>query len=133
MAIKIKNSQLDKTTVESINELMEKDINASIAFKLTRMIKELSSIVDDKLEMEKKILDKHVEKDDDGNPVVPVNEKGEKVEGSVRLKDTKAFNEEMKSLMEVENTINFDKIKFEDLKLDTAKIKDIMKVEFLFE
>ena len=133
MAIKVKNSQLDKNTIQSINELMEKDIAASVAFRLTRMIKELSSIIDDKLEMEKKILDKYVEKDEDGNPVVPVNENGEKIEGSVRLKDSESFNKEMKSLMEVENTLNFDKINFEDLRLDTVKVKNIMKVDFLFE
>jgi hypothetical protein len=38
-----------------------------------RVIKELSSIVDDKLKMEKKIYDKWVEKDENGSPVVPLD------------------------------------------------------------
>lgn len=133
MSIKVKNSQLDKEAISYINFLIDKDINATTAFKLSRIVKDLSSIVDDKLKMEKKILDKWVEKDENGNPVNPTNEKGEVVEGSVKLKDKNAFNEEMESLMEIENTIPFDKIKFENLGLEKAKVKDLLKVEFLFE
>lgn len=133
MSIKVKNSQLDKEAISYINFLIDKDINATTAFKLSRIVKDLSSIVDDKLKMEKKILDKWVEKDENGNPVNPKNEKGEVVEGSVKLKDKNAFNEEMESLMEIENTIPFDKIKFENLGLEKAKVKDLLKVEFLFE
>jgi hypothetical protein len=53
MGIIVKNSQLTNETIASINELIELDIDATSAFKLTRIIKELSSIVDDKLKMEK--------------------------------------------------------------------------------
>jgi hypothetical protein len=58
----IKNQQLTNDTIGALNTLIELDINATIAFRLTRIIKELSSIVEDKLKMEKKILDKWVEK-----------------------------------------------------------------------
>jgi hypothetical protein len=34
--------------------------------------------------------------------------------------------------MSVDNTIGYDKINFEDLNLQTAKVKDLMKLEFLF-
>jgi hypothetical protein len=34
--------------------------------------------------------------------------------------------------MDVENEIPFEKINFEDLELQTAKVKDLMKLEFLF-
>ena len=35
--------------------------------------------------------------------------------------------------MEIENEIPYDKIKFEELNLTTAKVKDLMKLEFLFD
>ena len=133
MSIIVKNSQLNNETIQALNTLIDLDINANVAFRLTRIIKELSSIVDDKLKMEKRILDKYVEKDEAGVPVKPVDADGNVVEGSVNIKDVDAFTPEMRSLMDVENDIPYDRIKFEDLNLTTAKVKDLMKLEFLFD
>jgi hypothetical protein len=132
MSIVIKNSQLTNETVAALNTLIELDINASTAFKLTRIIKELSSIVDDKLKMEKKIFDKWVERDENGEPVTPKNEDGTPVEGAVNITDIETFTKEMEELMNVENEIPFDTIAFEDLGLTTAKVKDLIKLDFLF-
>lgn len=132
MSIIVKNSQLSNETIQALNTLIELDINASVAFKLTRVIKEISSIVDDKLKMEKRILDKWVEKDENGNPVIPKDEKGEPVEGAVNITNVDEFTKEMSTLMDVENNIPFDKVNFEDLNLQTAKVKDLIKLEFLF-
>ena len=54
------------------------------------------------------------------------------IEGAVNLTDPESFTQEMQSLMDVENEIPFEKINFEDLELQTAKVKDLMKLEFLF-
>ena len=45
MSFKIKNSQITNETLGVLNQLIELDINASAAFKLTRIIKMLSSII----------------------------------------------------------------------------------------
>lgn len=133
MSIIVKNSQLNSETIQALNSLIDMEINASSAFKLTRIIKELSSIVEDKSKMEKKILDKWVEKDESGNPTKPKDESGNLVEGAVNITNPDEFTKEMTSLMEIENEISYDKIKFEDLNLTTAKVKDLMKLEFLFD
>ena len=132
MSIIVKNSQLTNETIAALNTLIELDINAGTAFKLTRIIKELSSIVDDKLKMEKKIFDKWVEKDETGEPVIPKNPDGTPVEGAVNITNVEEFTKEMSELMDVENEIPFDAIQFDDLGLTTAKVKDLIKVEFLF-
>jgi hypothetical protein len=132
MVIRVTNSQLNNDAISALNSLIEMDINAGIAFKLTRIIKELSSIVDDKVKMEKKILDKWVEKDEQGNTIVPTNSDGEKIEGAVNITNVEEFTKEMNTLMTIENEIQFEKIKFEDLGLTTAKVKDLIKLEFLF-
>ena len=132
MSIIVKNSQLNNETIQALNSLIDLDINASVAFRLTRIIKELSSIVDDKLKMEKRILDKWVEKDETGTPVVPKDESGNVVEGAVNITNVDEFTKEMSNLMDTENQIPYDKIKFEDLNLQTAKVKDLIKLEFLF-
>lgn len=129
----VKNSQLNNDTIQSLNSLIEMDINAVSAFKLTRIIKELSSIIEDKIKMEKKILDKWVERDSDGNPTQPTDVDGKIIEGSVSISNIDLFTQEMNDLLNIENKIGFDKIKFEELCLSTAKIKDLLKLEFLFE
>jgi hypothetical protein len=131
--IKVKNSQLNSDAITALNSLIEMDINAGIAFKLTRIIKEISSIVDDKLKMEKKILDKWVEKDDSGNPVVPKDNDGKVIEGAVNITNVEEFTKEMNALMSVETDLPFEKVKFEDMGLTTVKIKDVLKIDFLFE
>jgi hypothetical protein len=38
----------------------------------------------------------------------------------------------MSDLMEIENEVAYEKINFDDLNLQTAKVKDLIKLEFLF-
>ena len=133
MSIKVKNSQLNSDTIQALNSLIEMDINANAAFRLTRIIKELSSIVDDKVKMEKRILDKWIQKDENGNPVRPTDEAGNAIDGAVNITNPESFSQEMNDLMSVETEIPYEKLKFEDLNLATAKVKDLMKLEFLFD
>ena len=132
MSIIVKNSQLGPETMESLDKLTDLDINAAIAFKLTRIIKEISSIVEDKVKMERRILDKYSEKDEEGNLINPKDEQGNSIQGAVNITDMDSFSSEMKDLMEVESEIGYERINFEDLNLKTAKVKDLMKLEFLF-
>jgi hypothetical protein len=129
----VKNSQLNNETVSSLNKLVEMDINAKLAFRLMRIIKEISSLVEDKLKLEKKIFERWVEKDADGNPVQATDESGNIIPGAVKIKDMEAFNQEMYDLMTIENEVGYDQVDFDDLNLETAKIKDLMKIEFLFK
>jgi hypothetical protein len=131
--IKVKNSQLNPDTIQALNTLIELDIEAGAAFRLTRIIKEISSIIDDKNKMEKRILDKWVQRDENGTPTRPLDPNGNPIEGAVNLTNPESFNQEMASLMDVENEIDYPKIKFEELSLKTAKVKDLIKLEFLFD
>jgi hypothetical protein len=130
MSIIIRNSQLNDETIAALNKLVDVDINASVAFKLMRIIKEISSIVEDKNKMEQMIINKHSEKDEDGKPVQAKDDQGNPV--GVNIKSMEAFSADMEDLMSIENEIGYDKINFEDLNLQTARVKDLMKLEFLF-
>ena len=133
MSIILKNSQLTDDTINALNMLIDLDINATAAFRLMRIIKELSSILDDKIKMEKRILDKWTSKDDAGNPTTVMDDTGNIVEGAVNISDSEAFSKEMYVMLDIENEIPFDKIKFEELNLQTAKVKDLIKLDFLFD
>ena len=133
MPIVVKNSQLNDETITALNSLIDMDINASTAFRLTRIIKEISSIVEDKVKMEKRILDKWTMKDEEGNVIPAKDEQGNVIPGAVNIKDPEQFTKEMSDLMDLENEIVFDKISFDSLELKTAKVKDLIKIEFLFD
>lgn len=132
MSIIIRNSQLNDETIASLNKLVDVDINANVAFKLMRIIKEISSIVQDKNKMEQMIINKHSEKDENGVVIQAKDENGNLIPGGVTIKDMDAFSSDMSSFMDTENEIGYEKINFEDLNLQTAKVKDLMKLEFLF-
>jgi len=129
----IKNYQLTNETISALNTLIDMDINAKIAFRLMRIIKEISTLVEIKIDMEKKILEKYLERDQYGNPLPVIGEDGNVVEGGLKIKSIEYFNREMSELMSVETEINYDKIRFDDMGLQSAKIKDLIKIDFLFE
>jgi hypothetical protein len=133
MSFKVRNLQLSNDALQVLNTLIEQDINASAAFKLTRILKYMSSIVEDKVQMEKKIFDKWTQKDKDGNPVKAKDDNGDEIQDAILLTDVDSFSKEMSDLLNTENDIPFDKIKFEELELKTAKVKDLLKVDFLFD
>lgn len=133
MSFIVKNSQLSNESLQSLNELIEKDINAKSAFKLTRIVKHLSSIVEDKVKMEKKIFDKWVQKDENGRPLLAKNDNGEVIPDAVLISNVDEFSNEMSDLLNIENEVPFDRVKFEELGLQTIKIKDLIKIDFLFE
>ncbi len=130
MSIIVRNSQLNDETIESLNKLVDVDINASVAFKLMRIIKEISSIVEDKNKMEQMIINKHSEKDEDGKVVQAKDENGNPI--GINIKNIEGFSSEMEDFMNIENEIGYDRINFEDLNLQTARVKDLIKLEFLF-
>lgn len=131
--IVIRNSQLTNETVSALNHLIDMDINAKLAFRLMRIIKEVSSLVEDKVKLEKRIFEKYLEKDQNGNPIPAFDENGNEIPGAVKITSVEDFNKEMYDLMTIENTIPYEKVNFDDLNLETAKVKDLIKIDFLFD
>jgi hypothetical protein len=132
MSFKVKNSQINNEALECLNNLIDEDINAVAAFKLTRIFKNISSIVEDRLSSEKKILDRWVQKDESGKPKLALDENGNEIPETVLITDIDSFSKEMSELLNVENEIPFEKLDFSELGLKTAKIKDLLKIDFLF-
>lgn len=130
--MEVNNSQLNNDTIQSLNTLIDLDINAVSAFKLTRIIKDISEIVELKLKMEKKILEKYAEKNENGEFTRPLDESGNPMTEAVNILDVPAFTSEMSELMNMTHNLNHEKLNFEDLNLQTAKVKDLIKLEFLF-
>jgi hypothetical protein len=80
------------------------------------------------MKLEKKIFDKYLEKDEEGNPIQAQDETGNPNPGAVRISNVESFNKEMFDLMSIENTVEYEKVNFDELNLTTAKIKDLIKI-----
>lgn len=130
--MEVRNSQLNNDTIQALNTLIDLDINAVSAFRLTRIIKDISEIVELKLKMEKKILDKYAQKDENGEFVRPLDQDGNFIGEAVNILDVPSFTFEMDELMNMTHNLSHEKLNFEDLNLQTAKVKDLIKLEFLF-
>lgn len=130
--ITVKNKEINENTIKIINELLEKEIKVSAAFKLSKIIKELSNIIEATDSLQRKIFEKYAVKDADGNYEKVYDESGNIREGAVRISDPEKYNSEMSELLELENIINVDKININDLGIDTISTKTLISLEFLF-
>ena len=130
--IKIKNSQINSEVIGIINMLLDKELPASTSFKLMKIVRDLTPIIDDKSKLETKILEKWVERDSEGNVIRPYDNDGNVIPDSFRVKDVNLFNKEMFDFMDFEHELPYEKIEFESLGLDKIKPIDLLKIEFLF-
>lgn len=128
----VRNSQLNLETVEALNLLLDLKLPTKSAFKLVKMIKEVSSLIDDKLKLEKKILDRNIERDQMGNPIVGTDQMGNPIPNTFRIKNMEEFNAEMEELNSFENELPFEKLEIDDLAIDSISVRDLMKIEFIF-
>jgi hypothetical protein len=128
----VKNSELNKSTIDALNILLDLNLPSKSAFKLMRIVKEISSLVDDKMKLEKKLLDLYMERDEEGNPIQATDENGNYIPNAAKIKDIEKFNKEIEDLNSIENEIPYDKIIFDDLNLESVRVKDLIKLEFLF-
>jgi len=115
--ITVINAQLGQDTIKSLNLLLDLDLPTKTAFSLVRIMKELSSIIDDKIKLEKKILDKYVERDLEGNPIVGQDQNGNPIPNTFKINDMAAFNSEMEELNSIETELPFEKLDADSLDL----------------
>lgn len=130
----VKNRQLDSETIKILNEIVEMDISAVSAFRLMKIIKELDEIVKNRQQSELNLVKRFAETNEDGSIKIPKDENGIEIQGTFEIKDgdSEEFNKQITDLLEFDNELIFDKLKFEDLGMEKISIKKLMKLDFLF-
>ena len=93
-----------------------------LSFAISKNIKKLIPIIESINETIKKLQDDHAKKDKEGENVVIDNE--------IQMVDLKKFEAEYKELMDVENEVDFHKIKSENLPEDitVAQLNGILEI-----
>ncbi|MCK4260030.1 MAG: hypothetical protein KAX49_13710 [Halanaerobiales bacterium] len=134
--MKLKNGQLNLKAIEELKNLSSLNLPIKISFKLSKIIKEISSLTKIINEEEKKILDKYGEKDKNGEFVKVLDKDGNINPNTIKIKknEVENCNKDMNELREIENEIDIEKIKIEDLGED-LKISPntFLLLDWLFE
>jgi hypothetical protein len=96
--------------VYSMKELVEKDLQIKVAYKLSKLLKILDNENQTFEEQRVKLFQKYGEKDEDGNLKTY---EGDKI--NIAKDNLKLFNTEFKELCNIEINIDFEPIKLDDL------------------
>jgi hypothetical protein len=119
----IKNGDLNETSIKALNELLKKDLPTKIAFNLISLARTLSEILQDKNQVEAKILEKYSQPSPEGgNQRIIPNEYIEQ------------YSKEMEELNSIKHDLKCDKLNIDDL-TDIGNIKPITlgSLMFLFD
>lgn len=131
--IKVQSFNL-KPLVESLSNLYERDLSIGLSYKVSKVKKAVVSHFEDFEEARNKLLQKHAEKDDNGNPVVPKDEDGNKLEGQIQVENIEDFYKDLAELgqqeieIELATLINLDDLEKEELKLKPNIIEGLLPV-----
>jgi hypothetical protein len=88
-------------------------------------------LIEAKMSAEKRIYNKWLLVDENGDPVRPLDENGEIIPDAIQITDVQQFDKEMRELNEIETNIPYDKLNFDEMGVDTIKPKDILLLDFM--
>ena len=132
--IKVKNSELNETSTESFNALLDIDLPVSLSWKIAKLAKEIDDLIILKKEATNKMVKKYALTDEDGKMVVAKDEEGNEIPGSTRIGDPEAYNKAYDKFDSLENEIDFEPISISSIeeKNDNIKPKILFNLSFLF-
>ena len=105
--IKVKNA-ID--AIDSFSEIMTQNVKGSLAFKVSRLVRELNKELDTFNEERRKLIEKYALRDENGDIVTTE-------EGNIKLipESIKECDEEFMSLLNTEIEINAGKLSMKDV------------------
>jgi hypothetical protein len=114
--------------IPALNSLSEIKLPVKTSYVIAKNIRELSKILEDVEGVKKKIFDKWVEKDKDGNPLTQDNK-----QDVFKLKKNNEFNKDLNELLEIENDVNISKVNLDDLKGVDLAPSTLINIDWMIE
>lgn len=132
--ITIKNGQLNAVTVECLKELLQKDVDVSLAFEVTKIVKAIEEVMKTKEEVEKSLVQKYAKKNEAGEFIKPVDSEGKELENQIVIEDPEKYSKEIGELYEIENKFDqFNKISKDQLQGVKMKAQSLLVLDFMFD
>lgn len=126
--MRIKNSQV-VAFLNGVSDIQNKKLPIKVGYAITRNINLMESVAKAYEEERKKVLDKYVQKDGNGEYIVK--------DGAYKIEDLSIYESEMGELLEIENELAVHTVRFEELeKCDTEQfealsVRDINLLTFM--
>lgn len=96
------------TAADKVKKVLHRDdFPGRISTKLSRLVRLLDPELMDVQEAERKIQDKHIKRDENGNAVLAKDEEGNVIPGQYVLEDPEAYVKEMQELLDSKVEIPF--------------------------
>ena len=125
--MKIKNKTI-LNSVDSLKELLNYDIPVKTSFKLIKNTKKIDSVLDLYNEANNKLIEKYGDRKESGELDVSP-------EGSIKISQDKIndYMKEKSDLLEIENDIDIEVIKSDELLLDKVKPSILLALDYMIE
>lgn len=125
--MKIKNKTI-LNSVDSLKELLNYDIPVKTSFKLIKNTKKIDSVLDLYNEANNKLIEKYGDRKESGELDVSP-------EGSIKISQDKIndYMKEKSDLLEIENDIDIEVIKSDELLLDKIKPSILLALDYMIE
>ena len=117
-----------ETIFNGFKVLIEKEIPIKIAYKLMKLLKQLEDENKFFIDKRNELLKKYSQKDDNGN-IKQIDEGNGKVGIQLEIDKIEEFNNKLKDLVDIEISIDFEKVKIEELGDIKITIKDLYNLD----
>ena len=105
----LKNFEIENIFNLLQNVVTEQEIkDIKLKYRIAKILRMLGASFEDFSKLKNELIQKHGEKDDEGNLIRPTSAEGNEIPDQVRIQDQDAFRAEIMELMNEENDIAFD-------------------------
>lgn len=112
-------------SIESINELLNKEINVKTSFTLMKNIKKIDEVNNIYLQSKNKLIKKHAFIND--------NDFKTDLQGNIIFKDKEGWIKDMTELLSLKNEIDIHQISIDDLGDVKVSPKILMNLSYMFK
>lgn len=130
--IKVKNSDLNDSSTQAFDNLLEIDLPVSLSWQIAKIGKKIDELLILKKEMVNNLIRKHSLKDDEGNVIPSKDENDTIIPNAVQIADPIAYNKELDELENIENDIDFEPISIKSLEDKNVKPGVLFSLSFIF-
>jgi len=130
--IKVKNSDLNDTTSNAFQELLNLDLPISLSWKIAKLAKEIDALIILKKETINNLITKHSIKDEEGKMILIEDSEG--IYNTTQISNPDLYNKEIVDFESIYNEITFEPISIKVLEENNTKIKPsfFFNLSFMF-
>jgi|AntRauTorcE11898_2_1112593.scaffolds.fasta_scaffold06595_3 hypothetical protein len=127
--------------VENIYNILQQDIvdaqeikDIKVKFRIAKILRVLSSPLEDFQKTRNELIQEHAEKDEEGNMIRPTDKEGKPIEDQVRISNQKEFNKKLIVLSQEDNelelgtSLSIDDLANSEIDLDVYKLSVLEKL-----